>query len=471
MDLTLLQRGPCLLFPELILGPDGARREAGLAVENGRIRAVDSPAALAERFPGWAALPLPGQAIVPGFVDAHIHLGQAFGKSLTGGEPSQIWQRIWIPLEKTLHPELSYLSAKWMFLEALRGGFTTICNFALINAEKARAIHRAAEETGIRLVSSTGSVDRADYPNTTGITPTFEPLESAIRRADEHLELCEGLERVTPSLCVSGVQAASPDLIRVSAEYCHDKGIVFQVHANEHHPEVHACVTLHGKRPTEYVADAGGLGAQTLVHHAAVVTEHEINLIEQSGAALSYNPVACMWKLDAVAPAMAYAERGMRMGLGTDSTRSDALRMIDAAEACQRLTRGMQVMDFSCGAGWTWVDAATRGGADACGLGGVTGSLAEGYRADFLILDMRAPEVLPSWDFEWELVRQYNRDQIGAVVIDGRVVMERGRPTGWDMDEFLNDALPRALAAVGGAEIVRRHGTSAEHRARRAVKH
>ena len=43
--------------------------------------------------------------------------------------------------------------------------------------------------------------------------------------------------------------------------------------------------------------------ANTLVHHAAVVTESEIELLRQSNSALSYNPVACQWKLDAVAPA------------------------------------------------------------------------------------------------------------------------------------------------------------------------
>ena len=106
---------------------------------------------------------LPGRALIPGFVDAHLHLGQAFGKAVIYGEPSQIWQRIWIPLVKMLTPELCYISAKWMFLEALRSGYTTLCDFAIINADKAQAIHRAAIDTGVRLVSSTGSVDRADY--------------------------------------------------------------------------------------------------------------------------------------------------------------------------------------------------------------------------------------------------------------------------------------------------------------------
>jgi cytosine/adenosine deaminase-related metal-dependent hydrolase len=456
-----------VLAPGVLLLPEGAARDAALAIDSGAIVSAGPARTVCERYPDWPVHKLPGRAVVPGFVDAHIHLGQAFGKAVVAGEPSQIWQRIWIPIEKMIDAEASYVSAKWMFLEALRGGYTTICNFALVNAEKAAAIHRAARETGVRLVSSTGSVDRADYVDHTGVRPQFKAAGDARARAEAHLALCSGEPLITASLCVSSVQAASHELIRQTADLCERHGLVFQIHANEHHPEVHACVTLHGRRPIEYIADAGGLRPCTLIHHAAVVSEKEVDLIRRSGAAVTYNPVASQWKTDAVAPALEYAQTGVRMGLGTDSTRSDAFRMLDAAESCQRVTVGMRVLDFSCGAGWTWVDAATRGGADACGLGKVTGKLAAGYRADLLVLDLEAPEVMPSWDFEWELVRLYNRDQIEAVVIDGRQVMSRGQPVGWDARAFLREELPRAIQAVQGSGLVRRHGPSSEHRVRR----
>jgi cytosine/adenosine deaminase-related metal-dependent hydrolase len=43
-----------------------------------------------------------------------------------------------------------------MFLEALRGGFTCISNFAVLNEEKAAAVQQAASDVGIRLISTTG---------------------------------------------------------------------------------------------------------------------------------------------------------------------------------------------------------------------------------------------------------------------------------------------------------------------------
>ena len=64
---------------------------------------------------------------MPGLVDTHHHLTQSFGKALVFGEPSEIFRRVWVPLEGSLDEESVYLAAKLAALESLRGGFTTVC--------------------------------------------------------------------------------------------------------------------------------------------------------------------------------------------------------------------------------------------------------------------------------------------------------------------------------------------------------
>jgi cytosine/adenosine deaminase-related metal-dependent hydrolase len=142
--------------------------------------------------------------------------------------------------------------------------------------------------------------------------------------------------------------------------------------------------------------------------------------------------------------------------------------MLDAAESCQRIGHGLRVIDFSCGAAWLWVDALTRGSADVCGWGTDAGVLAPGMAADFLVLDMDSPETIPSWDFEWELVRYYNRDQIDAVVVDGNPVMIGKRPVTWDDRAFIEE-YRRLAVQVGSAPDIRRiHGPSTQYRPRKA---
>jgi cytosine/adenosine deaminase-related metal-dependent hydrolase len=161
------------------------------------------------------------------------------------------------------------------------------------------------------------------------------------------------------------------------------------------------------------------------------------------------------------------AELGIRFGIGTDGTRSDAFRMIEAAETLQRIAFGIGVGDFSTGGGWTWLDHATRGAADAVGLKSVTGEIAIGKAADLLIVDTDIPEFSPSWDLDWELVRYGNRDQIVAVIVAGKLRLWRGWPVDWDARALLAEVKAVAGGAVARAPIQRVHPTSRDHRAQR----
>jgi cytosine/adenosine deaminase-related metal-dependent hydrolase len=167
-----------------------------------------------------------------------------------------------------------------------------------------------------------------------------------------------------------------------------------------------------------------------------------------------------MWKGNAVAPALDYLTRGIRVGLGSDGTRNDGFRMIDAAEAAQRIAYGMPRDDFSWGAGWRWVHAATQGAADAVLLGDRIGALAPGRRADFLLLDRSGPEVRPHWDFTWELVRCFDRADILASFVDGEPVQIAGRSTRLDSAPFFDTAEAEGVAAVRGAGLIRLHATA-----------
>ena len=169
---------------------------------------------------------------------------------------------------------------------------------------------------------------------------------------------------------------------------------------------------------------------------------------------VSYNPVASAWKGNAVAPALEFASAGVRFGLGTDGTRSDGFRLLDAAEMAQRITAGVRIDDWEAGRGRLWLDAATIGGGAAAGLGDQIGAITRGRRADFLLLDTTAPECLPSWDFVWEVVRYYDRTHLVAVYVDGEKLLEHGQPVGWDLGAFLAEHTSLAREVVRRADLI-----------------
>jgi cytosine/adenosine deaminase-related metal-dependent hydrolase len=80
------------------------------------------------------------------------------------------------------------------------------------------------------------------------------------------------------------------------AEFCAEHDMLFQMHSNEHFMEVHDCTVKFGKRPIELFADIGALGPWTILHHVTLPSEQEIELLRSSRTAVTYNPVACVWK-------------------------------------------------------------------------------------------------------------------------------------------------------------------------------
>jgi len=446
------------LHADIILGPHGPIADAVLVVENGIVKHLCAASSYDADSTRPKPLRLAGTAIMPGILDVHHHIIEPFVKSLTCGEPAQMWRRIWLPLEATLTERTAYLGAMWTFIEALRGGITTIIDHGIRTQAIADAIHRAADECGIRLVSSTGVYDLKNF-STKARTPDLVPdIDAALKIAERHVDDCKAFARITPSLACGTVQSNSGQMIAALSRFCQERGILFQIHANEHTLEVHASIEETGRRPIEYLADLGALGRTTLVAHATLVTGAEMELLRASDTAVAYNPVACMWKGNAVAPALDYMNRGIRVGLGSDATRNDGLRMIDAAESCQRLAFGMPRDDFSCGGGWRWVHAATQGGADAALLGNDVGALAPGRKADFLLLDCRGPEVRPRWDFTWEIVRFFDRADILATFVEGEPVVIGGQCARFDSEAFLGEAEPEGVHAAHTAEIIRLHG-------------
>jgi 5-methylthioadenosine/S-adenosylhomocysteine deaminase len=424
-----------LLAPEWTLLPEGPVQGLGVLVRDGRFADIGPLPEVAARHAQTTPLALPQRLLMPGFVDAHHHLTQSFGKALAFGEPSEIFRRIWVPLEASLDPHALYLSAKLAALEALRGGFTTVCDAGTRAAEGLEAVAAATQEAGVRCVLARICHDEAALP------------------AGERFLAQAAKPLLHPALAVAIPEAASDGVIHAASKLCAEARTVFQVHVNEHLASVERSLVARGQRPLQHLHAVGALGPQALLAHCTMLTPDEMLLLRDSGSAVAINPVASPWKGNAVAPSELLAALGVRLGLGTDGTRSDGFRLMDAAESNQRLAFGLASGDAVCGGGRLWLDLATRGGAGAAGLGAITGQVAVGRAADFLLVDLDVPEMTPSWDLRWELVRLASCAQIESVHVAGRLRLWQGWPVDWDARALLAEVRQVARERVALAPI------------------
>ncbi|MDR7304109.1 amidohydrolase family protein [Haloactinomyces albus] len=434
-----------LLLPEALLLPEGPAHEYAVVIADGIFQHVGPAREVLAARSDLEPVRLPGHILMPGFIDAHHHLTQSFGKAAGFGEPSEIFRRIWIPLEHSLDEETAYVAAKLAALEALRGGFTTVTEAGTRAPVDVATVAAATQDTGIRCVLGMVCHEEPDH-------------------GEQHLARWDDATLIHPSLAIPIPEIATAETLRDTARLCADAGTVFQIHVNEHLAAVERSLERHGRRPLEHLHDIGALGPHTLAAHTTLLTPPEMRLLADSGAAISYNPVASAWKGNAVAPAHMLATLGVRFGLGTDGTRGDGFRLADAAEFAQRLAYGLDTGDSSCGGGWSWLEHATAGSAAAVGLQELTGEIATGKAADFLLVDTNVPELQPSRDLPWELVRLANRDQITAVVIGGQLRLWKGWPPDWDGPAFVEHAADIGGKVLEQAPLQRVHSTSVEHR-------
>lgn len=456
-DLRCVHQQPTLLVPDQLLLPDGPARDLAVLVEAGTIAAVGPVQQLRER--GVVEVSLPDRLLMPGFIDAHHHLTQAFGKSLVFGEPSEIFRRVWVPMESHMDAEAIEVATRLAAWESLRGGFTTVADAGTRATVDVASLAEVTVDVGLRCVLGIICNDVVGGERT---ATTRQVLE----RAHSHLGRWDQKDLVHPSVAISIPEVASDETLIAVSLLAREAGVTFQTHLNEHLAAVERSLENTGLRPLERLASLGALGPELLAAHATLLTPREIALLRDAGGAISYNPVASSWKGNAVAPALLLHELGVRVGLGTDGTRSDAFRLLDAAESAQRFTHAMVVGDSSCGGGWTWLEQGLLGGADAVGLPGKVGEIVPGAYADLLVIDLTVPEFVPSWDLPWELVRLANRDQIESVIVNGRLRLERGQPVDWDGDVLLDRARDLADRVVAASPIRRVDPSASEHRAR-----
>jgi 5-methylthioadenosine/S-adenosylhomocysteine deaminase len=83
---------------------------------------------------------------------------------------------------------------------------------------------------------------------------------------------------------------------------------------------------------------------------------------------------------------------------------------------------------------------ATRWGAEALGLGEITGSIEEGKSADIVIADFKKPHLTPMYDIYSHIVYSMNCSDIVTVIVNGNVVVNDGKLTTTDESEIMRHA-------------------------------
>jgi 5-methylthioadenosine/S-adenosylhomocysteine deaminase len=386
-----------------------------------------------------------GGLVLPGLIQAHVHLGQTLFRGLAEDQPLLTWLRrhIW-PLEAAHDGDSLYAAALLACAEMLRGGVT-----AFLSMETTRhtgAAFAAAEQSGLM-----GAIGQCLMDETGNYPPLAVPLDDALADCDLLREKLRGNDRLALAIAPRFALSCAPELLREAAAYARAHHLRLHTHAAEQEQEVRLVRKLTGRGNIEFLHDVGLTGPDVAIAHCVHTTREEWEILAATQTSVLHCPTANLKLGSGIAPIPDLLARGINVALGSDgaacNNRLDLFQEMRLAALLQKGLHGPEAMPAS-----TVFRMATEGGARALGWEKDMGTLAEGKRANLIIVNPDKLHVVPSTQAAANLVFAHEPGDVELTMVNGEILYRDGACTRLDLAQV------RALARAERAKLLRRAG-------------
>ena len=416
-----------LLKADTIVTMDPQRRvlrDGGLIVNGAAIERVLTREALASLPPfDGGVVDAPGLAVIPGFIQTHIHLCQTLFRGLADDLPLLDWLALRIFPYEAAHtaPSMS-ASAMLGIAELVRSGTTTIMDMGSIHHED--EIASAVESTGLRAFIGKAMMDRNEaFP---GLKETTEEsLRSTLRQARAWHGAAGG--RLKYAVAPRFVLSCSDRLLREAHAMLADfPGMLLHTHAAENLREMEAVRARCGMDNIEFFDSIGILGPTSCLAHCIWVNPAEVGLLRDRQAKVLHCPSSNLKLGSGVAGIPGFLQHGIAVSLGADgapcNNRLDMFEEMRLAALIQKPLHGAGAMEAS-----SVFELATLGGARALGLERSIGSIEAGKKADLVLLNAgRAWNPAGGENIYSNLVYSGTPENVRSVMVDGAWIYRDG---------------------------------------------
>lgn len=425
-----------------------------VAVDGGHIVAVDDAEALKARFPDAAIRDFGDAAITPGLVNAHSHLELTAMRGFLEKEETNFfaWLRklTLTRLEQMTADDL-YVSAAWGACEAARAGVTCFGDAS----DGANESIKALRDTGLR-----GIVFKESFgPDPRLAVENFHKLESRV---------C-ALRSLETSLVKVGVSPHAPYTVcapqlEMISRFAREEHLPVMMHAAETTMEV--SLLARGEGPfaeglktrgidwqtpgvstIRHLEAHGVLETQPLLAHCIHVDDEDARIIAQTNSRVAHCPKSNAKLRHGIAPFAKFLEKGIAVGLGSDSVASN--NTCDLIEEARFALLTARAFNDSCDISAADVlQTATAGGARALGMENEIGQLREGLQADLTVVSLDGAHQNPSYDVISTLIFSSSGRDVLMTMVAGREVFRDGRVTTVNEDELRDRMIELAQRLV-----------------------
>jgi 5-methylthioadenosine/S-adenosylhomocysteine deaminase len=380
-----------------------------------------------------------GLIAMPGLINCHVHGAMTLFRGLADDLPLMTWlsEHIFPAEARCVTPEMVYWCTKLAAAEMLLGGTTTVAD-AYFHME---AAGRAYGESGMRAVLGHGIVD---FP-APGVPDPARNIEVVAKFIDGFAAtplLQPAVFAHSPYTCSAATLVAARALAR-------QRQVPFFIHLAETKAE-QALIGAGALSPVAYLDSLAILDDGVIAVHGVWLSGPDMDILARRGCRLVTCPESNMKLGSGVAPVAGLLARKITVGLGTDGCASNNdLDLFAEMDSCAKLAKVHHRQPEVLPAGAV-LAMATSMGARCLGLADL-GVLAEGMKADVVLVNGRSPRLTPLFGPDL-LVYGARAADVHTVIVNGRLVVEQGRLLTMDVREIMAKVREMAAGVAGGGD-------------------
>ncbi len=414
----------------LTMNQDKTVYENGTVIVDGNKIIAVGDSSLAKQYSSDTVLDVDGDIVMPGLINTHTHVSMTVFRSLADDVPDRLHRYIF-PLEaKLVSRDMVRIGANLGNVEMVKGGVTTYADMYYFEDEVAKTV----DKIGMRAVLGETVIKFpvADAAN----------AEEGIQYALNFIEQYKDHPRITPAFAPHAPYTNTTETLQKIAKLSLEKDVPVMIHLAESHREQEKIAERSdGLSPVKYMDSIGALNKNLVGAHMILVDDEDIELVKKSQMGVAHNMSANIKSAKGVSPALKMYDQDVRIGLGTDGPMSgNTLSTIDEFNQVAKVHKLVN-QDRAAMPPIKVIDMATMGAAKALHMEDKVGSLEVGKLADIIVVDTKAPNMVPVYNPYSALVYSANSANVRHTIVDGKILMKDRNMLTVDEDAIRKEAL------------------------------
>ena len=377
----------------------------------------------------------------PGFVNTHHHFYQTLTRNIPAVQNAKLFDwLLWLyEVWRGLHPEAVRVSTQIALGELLLSGCTTSTDHFYVFPSTAPQEFLdveidTARDIGVRFHPTRGSMSlgrsQGGLPPD-DVTQSWEDILADCDRliAKYHDPKPFAMTRIVLAPC--SPFSVTRESLAETATFAREKNVFMHTHLCETNDEQDFCLEKIGMRPLEYMESVGWVGPDVWYAHGIWFTPEEIKRLGQMNCGVAHCPVSNLRLGSGICHVPALLEAGVRLGIAVDGSASNdssnLLKEMQTALLVHRVGTGVTEMPPQ-----QVIRMATRGGAEILGQPEI-GQVKPGMAADLALFRLDSIDFAGAMsDPAHALLFCGSAPRAEYTIVAGRVLVEKGRLTGWD---------------------------------------